>query len=376
MSILNIILLMQQQTQERLTLESLLSYIMKITEQSEVVEDIIEEEQVNKLRLLEKWGSENLLNFGEKFLAILTPFEKNYYRTGLIHTYNKNNISLLYCVLYCIKTDFLNISNHDRIVYIHKLVDKLITDSANYIFKDYGRTKKSIRELIKSFDTSNVMVYLLADYFNINILIFDHDKSTLFMIYPENTFNKYKPTIILSFLNDYYEPITDKSKNIFTYSDDIIKSIIETNITKKYIKTPNLYRDPKKINMKKIIIDAGSLDKYLPSYNKNFVFANKFTEESDIKLQLSNVESDKVKSNSDDKTDTDKKLNDELENDIKNIEKIIKITDKVNSKMKLDKIHKIASQLNISLVKGKYKNGNYKYKTKAELCKEINNNIQ
>tara|TARA_A100001015_G_scaffold292070_1_gene366971 strand:+ start:9110 stop:9760 length:651 start_codon:yes stop_codon:yes gene_type:complete len=120
-------------------------------------------------------------------------FNSSFYRYGvLVNDNSYKNISLVSSILYCSDDKFNILNKKEQLSHISKIMKTLEND---------------IHEVLK--------VNLV--YFN-----FENEEIT-YDLYSEK--NLYRPTILLAKYKDYYEPICNSSKKLFSFHDDIIKKL-------------------------------------------------------------------------------------------------------------------------------------------------------
>ena len=212
--------------------------------------------------------------------------------------------------------------------------------------------------------------------------MFNINEDKIYSIYPEEKYNLYKPSIFLSFFDGVFEPIIYKSEKIWKYDFDPLRKLIA--VDKKYIgifdvnftkdKDPSQLifstgpEDLSKYLLKKLEKDNDDLkdnkdtkqhddnqdNEYDEVYAKNpstEIYIND-PEDSDIDVETAKNDQDIFCTKSD--TDTTS----------------IQIHT-INPKMNIGELQKLAKELDISVNKGMFKNGNPKLKTRAELYSEL-----
>jgi len=351
---------------ETITLDDLISYILDLTNNNDDSDNESTESEQDEVEILGQWETHNLKNFSENLRRYIEPYEDEHFRCGIL-THKTNNISLYYSIQYCLNDEFLNYSDRDKLLFLSELNNKLCNDLASFYkirnYKSHGWSKKKITEHMTSYNNENIVLLLFADYFNVNLLIFDHDKDVLFAVYPEQEYNVYKPTILLSLLNEIYEPIVNDNKRYYSYCDDIIQMIIDNNSN---MIEPLKFNKGKKSEGKEFTVGYENLDNHLEEKKEEpelIVDTEKNHYDDDVSSEISDDEELVI-------TEVD---------DVSTSEgifcKIEKETLSVNERMKLPQLQNIAKEFNISIIGGKTKTGKDKMKTKSQLCVEINGNI-
>ena len=146
----------------------------------------------------------------------------NIYRYGTLHENGKQNISLYYSLLFCLKRDFMLLTKSEQLSTINKFKHKIYTDLTNeklYIihqYNQYGWTKNDIQKDIYESNNSPIVLQYLADYFNINIFILNHTTNKLNVYYTEDKLVVFKMNLILAYKRiawkEYFEPIIGSNK--------------------------------------------------------------------------------------------------------------------------------------------------------------------
>lgn len=156
----------------------------------------------------------------------------NMYRQGIVHNHGKNNISLLYSFLYCVKQNFPMMPFDTKVSYIHQLKKKLSGELSSKRYYTVFRYRKlgykivDVQQAIHNLNDDSIVLKYLSDYFNLNILVFNFNTNKIDAYYSEDGFNIYKTNIFISFKNasgkKYYEPIIGinrkSRKTYFTYN--------------------------------------------------------------------------------------------------------------------------------------------------------------
>jgi hypothetical protein len=412
---------------QRLTLNRLMSYLIDMTKKFETDENNYELSKFkhdlidSKFETLEFGEVCNLGGLPKRLQEIFDPFLTDMKRVGVIESNEKkNNISLLYSLLYCIKSDFLDISNDKKINCVDELNTKMLTDFySNDLFKKYGYAdlgwqKKEIEEALLKYKNNMLVLRFLADYFNINIFLMSVNEDKIYAVYPEEHYIMFKPSLILSFCDGVFEPITFGNVNLWKYTDEPLRKLI--NVDKKLITVLNVdfTSKDKDGDQEVIMFEMGSNDltKFLPKdydpvneiddngngnggegeededdddeeednnydevYDKNpetEIFIDDH-EDTEIDVETQNdgnifYVNDSYSDGGDDNKGNDSNGCNDLEND--------KLISTISLKLKASDMRKIAKKFNIKLSCGKFKNGKDKMKTKEELYTEIVNKIK
>jgi hypothetical protein len=392
--------------QDIISIDDLISFILEIThkeqsdnenttqiqtpdKQVEVKNDVID------IRTLK---SIDLNELPDELGSIVESCKDNYY--GRYVMKSEINTSLYHSVLLCIDEKFIDLNEDIQKLYIHRLlhvIEVYFTDifrQNNYRRK--GFTKKILLKQVNSYENTNMVIKILSDFMSINILVLDWSDEKVYIYYAEKTFNKHKPSIILVKKENMFYPIVNDTASIF-WNNDPLFDTLTCNSKNLHIPQTNCKKPEEKV----FLNEREDLSSYYQEIEK---VDDKLVEKVDDKLveklvekldETKKVDVDEnkfeqivndntIEESSDDVSDIEDGSDNEDDNSEDNIEcskifyknKPKKVDlDSVNNKMKLSQLQKIAKQMKISLYLGKYKNGSFKYKTKQQLCKDINSKI-
>jgi hypothetical protein len=410
---------------KRITLNKLLSYIQSISEfdakDDYDIASFKNDLSESQFKILKFGETVTLGDLPKKLKTIFDPFISDMKRIGVLPNKNKTtNISLIYSVLYCIKSDFLDLSNADKINCIDQFTDKMLSDIGekqlykNYEYKGIGWNKKEFIETIDKYKNNIMTLRFLSDYLHVNIFLLNANEDKIYAIYPEEEYNIFKTSILLSFYDNVFEPIVYKNNNVWNNDMEPLKKLI--NIDKKYIGILNCNfkkNNDNEDDVKIFTVGSENLSKYLINDNKN---------DNEDKSDDKNDNEDKSddKNDNEDKSDDKNNENEEADEDnefdevyikdaeiepeicindieetemddqtVKNEKDIFYVNQKKNNKnkdfddeeseliatisktMKLDDMQVVAKKFNIDLAIGQYKNGKSKMKTKTDLYNDI-----
>ena len=183
----------------------------------------------------------------------------NIYRYGIIHQNGKQNISLYYSILFCLKKDFMLLTKGEQLSTINKFKNKLYTELVTkqlykiFQYRKYGWTKNDIQKDIYESNNTPIVLQYLADYFNINIFIINHNTNKLNVYYSEPALNKFKMNLMLAYKRiawkEYFEPVigsnkkTKKKYYLFNHTNNNLVNLIEN---KNIVECVNVYKSQKK----------------------------------------------------------------------------------------------------------------------------------
>lgn len=314
------------------------------------------------------------LSLPPSFDILFNKSTKNFYYDNKIYK-NKSNIFTFIHSLLLIENDLFNLNNeNEKEKIIKELIKKIdfdIFDKDLYNKFDYVKNRRfnkaDIQSVLKDSyqfkynNKFNLLKEYIADYFGINIYIFNienniihYEKSEKYL--PKrfgNNYNKYLPSICLIYENELYKPILIKNNNIkssiLLYSSDneIIDSIW------KYFKINKEYDEIKLINKNKenlLMLNESNNDSNNES-NKFLVVINK-----DTNNQNTNNESTNIEQNQDN----------EVNNPVKNIFNL-----NILNGMKIDSLKELCIKHNIDLHKKSEKTNKMINKLKADLIDDL-----
>lgn len=338
--------------EKRITIEDLVEYIEGISyydPDTDTVPVII-----GRFNNLEYDTHNNINDFPLKLKKFLDPFITNMYRQGSLKG-KSYNISFLYALLNSIDDQFRKLDELKKNQYVIALNTKLIND-LKIKFDEYDYERREWKKIdvvtsLKGYKNNKMMLQYVADYFNINIIIFHINNEKIMAVYTEENYNKYKQTILLSLFDDVFESLHYNGRYLFNINDDVIKKLI--HVDKEFI-----------YNMNNELISVKN-DEYEKFKELNIEENNEdncFDEESDVDNE------DSI--NYIDKTET--------EIDTTNIVGGIFIKPDspitpyiIHSKMKLEELQDIAVKMKVDINDGVLKNGKPKKKKKEQLYNNI-----
>ena len=384
-----------------ITQQNLITHVLNLYEQNKnktlhYNENIVNNHQLNKFKLLNTDNTQDLKYLDEPFCNIFNNNSFNFYRMGIKHKMinekNKEvNCSLYSSILTCVVEDYIEYSIDKRTNFINNFIIQILEDInkeklyTKFNYRNLGWRKKKLITDIRNFENSNIVIKFLSDYLNVNIFIFDIKLSKIYVSYGEEEFNKYKKNYFITFYNDIYEPVFCNNKTnimhdniplciLINHHKDII-DIIKINFSKKN-------KD------KQFSIGNENIQYYLdnPIQNSNYNINSKISDYNINESETINKNNDfdefsdtdlytqqNVELLNDSAVDTEIDINNVNNKDIfyKKYNDTIKL-DNINSTKKLSELQEIANKLKIPIKTTiVYKNGNFKMKTKAQLITDI-----
>lgn len=401
----------KQTNKKKITLNYLIKYVLDL-KKNEI--DDTEDENMYALSTVKNELNDtafNTLKYGETKSAgdfsknikkIFNPYISDMNRIGVIVTKGKDqNISLIYSILYCIQDNFVELSCSEKITCVEELnkylEDELYSDNLfkKFNYRKLGWKKNELTSAIRDYKNNVMILQYISQLLCINIFLLNINDDKIYSIYPEEQYNVFKPSIMLTFFDGKFEPMIYKNNKIWKYCYDPLKKLI--NIDKNSISILNIDFSKDPVN-KVFQIGIDDLSQYLNDNNTNN------NDNNDDKSNDKNND----KNNDNNKNDNDEELNSEnnygelyvTENEkneifindqedteyeietAKNEEDIFckKFSENSNSenliqeislRMKLKELQSLAKKFNINLVKGKTNKGKDKFKTKKELYDEL-----
>lgn len=150
------------------------------------------------------------------------------FRYGVTVEDKSVNISFWSSLLTLLDTEFIVPFNDTEIEKINNFKTQLLTKYP----LTYPINKLDIREKIKIVPSFDIIQYIV-DVIDINIIIFDFKTLETNILYKGNIMNPYKCIFMLCRYDDLFEPImcnNDSPTRQFSYNDNFIKKILESNI--------------------------------------------------------------------------------------------------------------------------------------------------
>lgn len=365
----------------RVSLPELISYVLSFSteETNNDVMNMVFPSQVKSndefyFSCLKTGESKNINDFPEKLKTIFDPFIKDLVRHGSKKTYdNDNNLSFYFSVLYLLVNNFSKLPSKDQLNYITKLRDKLIIYVSNEDiikqneYETLGWIKKEIMNSLIKFKINKIIVKIVSDYFNMNIFLLNIMEDRIYVASENTSYDMFRPSILLAFNNDTFEPLVYSDSNLLDYNSGPIKKLITVDKNFILLIDANIKND----KQSPFVITLSNLNKYIKEEKIEVIQTNIVIKEEENKESSDCVENDYGEV-AIDESDANLFIKDiEEHNTPKTPTQLIF---KISPKMKLDELQEIAKKLNIVLDKEikKGKNISNKQKTKGELIDEIN----
>lgn len=156
------------------------------------------------------------VDFGKSINGILYPFASEIKRYGVVKQYSGSNISFYSSLITILFNEFTKKKN-DKLSINHKashilFIGDMIKHSILWLKKNdvskFKWNKKEIIDSLNKYESDKIIIGLFSLIYNINIFIINVAKEKMMIVYPENNFNKYKSSIMLSYYNNTYEPLS------------------------------------------------------------------------------------------------------------------------------------------------------------------------
>jgi len=227
-------------------------------------------------------------SFPEKFKNIL---QNKFYRYGV----NQNN-SFYNTILTLLNKHFITFNNDEEIIEINKFKNSLVNVLNNFNLPNYLSTIIDKNTVFNKINEQHIQV--ISEILSINFIIFNFKDELINIIYTGNICNPYKPTLLISNYDEFYEPIiyeTD-NKKIFSYNDIIIKKLynidigIYPSLNKNFKLNNTLNEIVNDFNINNIVIQnidntiIQNIDNTIIQNNDNIVFTKEETQYTYAKL--------------------------------------------------------------------------------------------
>lgn len=360
-------------SKKRVELTALISYVLSFAEKTidntvleAIFPDQIKSNDEFTFNSLNPGETSNISDLSLKLKSIMDPYLKDIIRYGIIRKFDgDSNLSLYASILFHVMPNYQKLSQKEQYDCIVKLRDKLIiyiSNNDNIKFHNYkdelGWVKKDIIDSLVKFKTNKIILKLIADYFYINIFLFNVIEDKIYVVSGNNSYDMFRKSIMLVLNDMTFDPIVYNNTSILEYTSGPIKKLV--TVDKKFL----------------ILLDT-NLKENIPAH-----FTIRLDDVSRYLKEEETVEQPQVKQSSDG-NDQENEYGEVVPNesdanayikDIENTEKEIsgkspsapQLVFNISQKMKLNELQDIAKKLNVDLNKGSKK------KTKIELIDEIN----
>ena len=201
----------------------------------------------NKIEEIHFASKKNIMIFSDTFPNNFKELlGEKFYRTGvtsLLTTQNESintnhNISFFSSFLTLIADNYVGLIESEEISQINKLINELVDDINKNNIPDSLKDiqKNTLKKYIKDKDICIWLLEMLCYKLMINVLIFDFKSDEIYIIYPKDIMNPWRPFLLFAKHEHNWEPIRNQEKKFFSYNDIVIKKILtnQNNLIKYY----------------------------------------------------------------------------------------------------------------------------------------------
>ena len=169
-------------------------------------------------------------------LADTSDLNDTFYKIGVVNKINIINnkvhklvdISFFSSILTLLDKTYITHSNTDEEIIIKNFINTIKTMILNSSFKFELNVKFPkpilVDRIIESSFNDGLIYQVIVQLLNINLIIFSKDNiQTCFY---GHSFNPWKPILLLNKNENYFEPIMNDEKSLFSYNDKVIQDLI------------------------------------------------------------------------------------------------------------------------------------------------------
>lgn len=160
----------------------------------------------------------------------IKPYSSNIKRHGVLKKYESANISFYSSFVTILYNDFIDDESFKKTHDITQrgiqllMIGDLIKDASSIIqhvvdntqnkklshtiFDKFGWKKKELLKSLNNFECDKTIIGLFSYIYDVNIFIFHISNDKIFAVYHENHYNKYKTTLMFSYYDNIYEPLS------------------------------------------------------------------------------------------------------------------------------------------------------------------------
>mgnify|MGYP001001340308 CR=1 FL=1 len=272
---------------KRLTIDMIINYIATMRQTQEKLQHIENIVRQEDYKLLYFGKSKDLTNLPNNLGKIFEGISTSTVRTGIITkplSPDQTNFTFFMSLLFCIDPNFSNAPIDAREKQASELKSNLIYNMKHsklfesFKYKELKWKKKTIIDDITCGNTdSKLVARYVTDYFNINLFIIDINNDSIIACYPEELFDPFKNTIIMSLFDCVYEPVYDiTTSRIWKYTCNNYKTLLD-NIKNDANKLSVNIMDfnPKNKEQKNFIMQPTPID-ILKKYSANLPLGTKY----------------------------------------------------------------------------------------------------
>lgn len=218
---------------ERLTLEKLVEYVNTLTKK-----DISSQLSVTKRNCmkfvfpLDVNSRDGILQYPKTITNIFDPFVKNIIRYGVSIDEDFENLTLYRSILFLLVSEFSKKDDETQDKYISKLRNNLtyyVSNLSTLSYTDFGWSKKDIVNSIIQYKANKIILKILADYFNVNIMIINIVDEKIYIISENSIYDIFRPTVFLSYYNNIFEPLSYNNELVLNNDHELLKKLINVN---------------------------------------------------------------------------------------------------------------------------------------------------
>lgn len=218
---------------ERLVLEKLVEYVNALSKKDLSSQLSVAKKNCMKFVFpLNVNCKDGIINYPKTITNIFDPFIKNIVRYGISTDNDAPNLTLYKSILFLLVSDFSKKDDEIQDKYISKLRNNLtyyVSNLTNLSYTDFGWNKKDIVNSIIQYKANKIILKILADYFNVNIMILHIGDEKIYIISDNNIYDIFRPTILLSYYNNIFEPVFYKNDFILDNDHELLKKLINVN---------------------------------------------------------------------------------------------------------------------------------------------------
>lgn len=184
------------------------------------------------LKHLKPGEKSDILNYPKKLVDLFNPFVKNIKRHGIDIDQDSLNLTLYDAILSSLIANYTLYSKDDQGVFRSKLRNSLTYYTSNIDTNKYvsfAWTKKDIVSSILQYKANKIILKIIADYFNINIFILNVAENRIYIVSDINFYDIFRPSIILSYYDNVFEPVSYKNEHILMNDNELLKKLISVN---------------------------------------------------------------------------------------------------------------------------------------------------
>jgi hypothetical protein len=238
-----------QNYSNRITLQSIINYVDEMQKMQVRLQEIETAVRGEGFQLLYFGRSKNLTDLPDNLKLLMAGISKDIVRTGIITKTpdpSQTNLTFFMSLLFCLDIEYLDLSLDAIDKEVSELKSNLTYNMKNSkpfeLFKlfKYNELKWKKKTIIDDIVCNRVknkqVIKYIMDYFNINLLILDINEDALITCYPEETYDPFKNTIVMTLFDEVYEPVCNIHKSrLWKYKDNDYKILLQNMTNNKHI---------------------------------------------------------------------------------------------------------------------------------------------